>query len=149
MIWLLGLCAAEYVEISQRNEATIIGGPRPSLVKFYFPGCPHCDGMAPAFARAAQSDNGALFGGVDCSQHEGICEKFNVQGYPTVLFFQSGSRNGVEYMGDRSPKSFTNFVRLQLNSQNSDSSFAGKNRHRHSRRNRVNKIIESLAKQAQ
>ena len=145
MFLFLAVCLCEYVEITEGNAASVIGGARNVLVKFIFPECIYCQKMAPDFSAAANSDSSALYGSVDCSQQPGLCNRFNVRGFPTVFFFRRGSKVGVEYQGDRSAQSFKNFIKLQLQSENSDKSLR-KTPRRHVSRNRRRQILENLAK---
>ena len=114
MFLFVVFCVSEYIEVTESNAGSVIGGPRHALVKFIMPGCIYCQRMEDAFVEAAKSQSDALYGSVNCAKEGKMCSRFSVRGYPTVLFFKRGSKEGSEYMGDRSSKSFKNFVKLKL-----------------------------------
>ena len=60
------------------------------VMEFYAPWCPHCQHMAPVMERVGEAFNahatGVLVCRVNCVAQSGICNKFQIQGYPTVHF---------------------------------------------------------------
>lgn len=139
-------CSFAVLDVSDRNEASVIGGARASLVTFYFPGCVWCQKMAEPFAAASSNDiTDVIYAKVDCSANEKLCQQFEVSGYPTVMYFKAGSKKGVEYQGDRSSESFQKFVQLQ-DSENSDRPMRA-TRRRHRGRGRNTALLDRVAKQ--
>jgi protein disulfide-isomerase A6 len=110
------LCG-EYFELTPDNAAQFIGGPRPILVKFYNPECPHCRAMADAFAACGRLFPGVLFGGMDCVANKRLCQAYNVNNYPTVHLFHAGSTEPVDYDGDKTLASFADFVELHTSAK--------------------------------
>jgi protein disulfide-isomerase A1 len=96
------------------------------LVKFYAPWCGgprslshltpagHCMHMAPEFAKAAAAlkDSGAVLAKVNADQHQEFLGRFNIMGYPTLKWFESGS--GSDYSGGRTEKDITAWVMGKL-----------------------------------
>ena len=61
---------------------------KPTLVKFYAPWCGHCQHLAPIFEATAaamllEHPNYQLVA-VNCVEHSGLCNTFNVHSYPTM-----------------------------------------------------------------
>ena len=110
LVLLASLCRAEYVEITKDNAKQLIGGPKPVFVKFYSPNCGHCRAMAEDFAEAATTFSDVVFGGVDCTAHSAVCDAHKVTGYPTLLLFQAGKSEGIEFTGSRSVDKFCDFI---------------------------------------
>lgn len=108
---LFALTRADYVEVTAKNQNEIIGGPKPAFVKFYSPSCGHCAAMAEPFSEAASAYTDVVFGGVDCSEQDKICQKYDVSGYPTVYLFSADKKDEkVEFEGERTVDGFCDFI---------------------------------------
>ena len=55
-----------------------------------------------------------LIGDVDCTQHQGVCSRHGVRGYPTIKSFKAGSKEGEKYAGGRSKDALKAFVESNL-----------------------------------
>ncbi len=51
---------------------------------------------------------------VDCTVHRDTCSAQNVKGYPTVLFFKGGQKEGTKYNGAREGPAMTAFLKEQV-----------------------------------
>ncbi|CAI5477122.1 unnamed protein product [Closterium sp. Yama58-4] len=62
------------------------------MVEFYAPWCGHCRALAPEYREAAATlkELGVLFAKVDATKETELADKYNVDGYPTVLFATDG-----------------------------------------------------------
>jgi protein disulfide-isomerase A6 len=67
--------------------------------------CGHCKALAPAWKQLGEAftDNeDVIIGDVDCTKEESLCQKFGVQGYPTLKYFTGAtSATGDAYQGGR------------------------------------------------
>ena len=69
--------------------------------------CGHCKAMKPAwgeFSKLHAKSAELLVGEVDCTDSAGggeeLCERFEVEGFPTLKFFEAGSAEPEEFDGD-------------------------------------------------
>ncbi|CAI5993611.1 unnamed protein product [Closterium sp. NIES-64] len=62
------------------------------MVEFYAPWCGHCRALAPEYREAAATlkELGVLFAKVDATKETELADKYNVDGYPTILFATDG-----------------------------------------------------------
>jgi protein disulfide-isomerase-like protein len=94
------------------------------MVEFYAPWCGHCQALKPKFIDAAkklkknaEKYEGIKFGAVDCTKEQYLCQKYGVQGYPTLKAFVNGKAK--EYRGARETDDMLDFVMSLKNSKGS------------------------------
>ena len=66
--------------------------------------CGHCKRLAPTWEELGEAftEEGAInIGRVDCTVHRDTCTNNGIHGYPTLLAFKSGSKEGIKYAGSR------------------------------------------------
>lgn len=82
------------------------------LIKFYATWCHHCQKLEPTYINVAEKiyhrHDHLVVGQVDCSKYPNICETFNVQSYPTIIFINKHTR--ALYYGDRSLETLIEFA---------------------------------------
>jgi len=84
-------------------EAEVEKSTQPSIVEFYAPWCGHCKQLAPHFAAAAEKLQGMVqFVGIDCTVEAQLCQKFGIQGYPSMKIFADGKM--TDYRRGRTAK---------------------------------------------
>jgi curved DNA-binding protein CbpA len=107
----------DIVEISMTNADKYISKTarasdgRAWVVLFYSPQCGHCAAMKNDFIRFAAKIKGAVrVGAVNCLSNMELCQRYRVQGYPTIygLLPTSGS-SPKEYHGNRNAASLWDF----------------------------------------
>ncbi|CAF1002393.1 unnamed protein product [Didymodactylos carnosus] len=68
--------------------------PKNMLVMFYAPWCGYCTKLKPDYAQAASeiTGRGVIMAGMDVDKAENypIRQKFNITGFPTILYFEKG-----------------------------------------------------------
>ena len=81
VLWLLIFFSDTF--LTQENSA---------LVMFYAPWCGHCKRMKPEYAKAASSmkERGVpgKLAAVDTTIHRALGQRFEIRGYPTILYFK-------------------------------------------------------------
>ncbi|ABO95825.1 predicted protein, partial [Ostreococcus lucimarinus CCE9901] len=93
------------MDLTTENFDSQVGGGKGAFIKFYAPWCGHCKALAPAWKQLGEAfaDNeGVVIGDVDCTKQESLCQKYGVQGYPTLKYFTGAtSATGDAYQGGR------------------------------------------------
>uniref|UniRef100_T1JXA2 Thioredoxin domain-containing protein n=1 Tax=Tetranychus urticae TaxID=32264 RepID=T1JXA2_TETUR len=81
-----------------------------TFVKFWVPWCSHCKALRPVWNELSRKLLGRVkVASLDCSQFEDICEKYQVNGYPTLIIFRNG-RAVSEYEQERSLDSLVDYA---------------------------------------
>jgi len=92
------------------------------FIKFYAPWCGHCQRLEAVWSELANSleyDATVSISRIDCTQHRPICQDFDVNGYPTLLWFVDGKK--VEkYRGSRSIEEFKAFIEKRTATEKKD-----------------------------
>lgn len=91
------------VVLTNGNFSSFISKNKHVMVEFYAPWCGHCKMLAPEYAAAAKelAEVGAevALAKVDATEESDLSQKYDVQGFPTIMFFIDGVR--LEYSGGR------------------------------------------------
>ncbi|CAB4474608.1 uncharacterized protein OCT59_020186 [Rhizophagus irregularis] len=80
------------------------------FIKFFAPWCTHCQKLAPTWEELGHELQYKVnIGKVDCTADSGLCQRFKVQGYPTLKLLQSPN-DIIEYKGSRQLSSLRDFA---------------------------------------
>lgn len=97
----------------QSNFEETINGNEFVLVKFYAPWCVHCKSLAPKYDEAAdllkEEGSDIKLAKVDATENQALASKFEVRGYPTILYFKSGKP--TKYTGGRATAQIVDWVK--------------------------------------
>uniref|UniRef100_A0A147BUR7 Putative thioredoxin/protein disulfide isomerase n=1 Tax=Ixodes ricinus TaxID=34613 RepID=A0A147BUR7_IXORI len=99
------------VEVTDGTFRAVLGQGR-HFVKFYAPWCGHCQKLAPVWADLAASlehDPSLKVAKVDCTANRLVCNEFEVEAYPTLLWIEQGKLVG-KYRGGHSHEELKEFV---------------------------------------
>lgn len=78
----------------------VVGSGDVWMVVFSVNWCPHCQGLAPLYKRAASSLKGVVkFGAVDVDAESTLADRYNVETFPTLKVFVSGVAQ--DFQGER------------------------------------------------
>jgi protein disulfide-isomerase-like protein len=106
--------SVQAVDLGEDDFETTIEG-KSAFVKFFAPWCGHCKRMAPDWESLTNDHAGddVVIGSVDCTIHRELCGKYNVRGYPTVLYWNA-DETAEKYAGSRALDALEAFVQEKL-----------------------------------
>jgi len=101
-------------------DSVVLGSKDIWMVEFYAPWCGHCKALEPEWNEAASKLKGKVrFAKVDATVETALGQRFQVQGYPTILFWDYGAgktdSKNQKYQGGRDASAITAFASDLLN----------------------------------
>nr|CCC91291.1 putative protein disulfide isomerase [Trypanosoma congolense IL3000] len=110
------------VELTTSDFDAKVGKDVAALVEFYAPWCGHCQNLVPEYAKlglaAASAKDKVLIGKVDATEQKELATRFDVSGYPTLLFFPAGSQKPDKYEEAREAKAMVSFLNNRIKGLN-------------------------------
>jgi protein disulfide-isomerase A1 len=104
------------VTLTEKDFDDFVKNTKLALIEFYAPWCGHCKALAPEYEKAAQElkgkDSGVL-AKVDCTTDREVCNKFEVQGFPTIKVFRNDGSTPADYDGPRKADGIVKFLARQ------------------------------------
>lgn len=86
-----------------------------TLVEFFAPWCGHCKQLVPEYEKTATALKGqASVAKVDCTEERELCNRFDVQGFPTLKLFRNDNSAPTDYELARKADAMTKFVIKQM-----------------------------------
>mmetsp|Transcript_12433 Transcript_12433/g.35230 ORF Transcript_12433/g.35230 Transcript_12433/m.35230 type:complete len:474 (+) Transcript_12433:95-1516(+) len=114
--WVVFLCSVRHIsadDVVALTAATFnqhIQDNKQTLVEFYAPWCGHCKKLTPEYEKAAGElkSKGVLLAKVDATEEKDLASKYNVKGFPTMVWFEDGKE--AEYDGGRTSETIVDWV---------------------------------------
>jgi len=82
------------------------------MIKFFLPECPHCIALKPEYIKASKmikdQEKPYVLAEINSIQNTVASEKYEIQGYPTLLLFVNGSP--TEYEGERNAEDIVAYM---------------------------------------
>ncbi|KAF3056415.1 Protein disulfide-isomerase tigA [Daldinia childiae] len=116
---LAGLAAAVAAKsavldlIPSNFDNVVLKSGKPTLVEFFAPWCGHCKNLAPVYEELAQvfaTSKDVQIAKVDADAERSLGQKYGVQGFPTLKWFDGKSNKPTDYEGGRDLESLTKFI---------------------------------------
>lgn len=99
-------------------DAEVFASGKNAFIKFQAPWWGHCKKMKPAWdqlSREYDTSDSVIIGDVDCTVEKELCQKWKVEGYPTVGYFtQETGQKKLDYSGGRDFDSIKRFTESTL-----------------------------------
>eukprot|EP00009_Paramoeba_aestuarina_P000350 CAMPEP_0201513850 /NCGR_PEP_ID=MMETSP0161_2-20130828/5813_1 /ASSEMBLY_ACC=CAM_ASM_000251 /TAXON_ID=180227 /ORGANISM="Neoparamoeba aestuarina, Strain SoJaBio B1-5/56/2" /LENGTH=452 /DNA_ID=CAMNT_0047910223 /DNA_START=97 /DNA_END=1455 /DNA_ORIENTATION=+ len=104
--------ASDVLELTGANFDQALKDNKVMIVKFYAPWCGHCKSLAPIWEEVATDlkDEGIAVAKVDVTIEEGLGQRYQIQGFPTLKFFKNG-KESADYKGARTADAITAFLK--------------------------------------
>eukprot|EP01104_Vermistella_antarctica_P018919 TRINITY_DN718_c0_g1_i3.p1 TRINITY_DN718_c0_g1~~TRINITY_DN718_c0_g1_i3.p1 ORF type:complete len:520 (+),score=118.10 TRINITY_DN718_c0_g1_i3:88-1647(+) len=104
---------SEVVHLTDANFHDFVGEHSAVLVMFYAPWCGHCKTLKPhygvAAARMKEEGIEGVLAALDATIHREVPKEFDVDGYPTLMFFRNGKYQ-FNFHGSRSEAGLIKFM---------------------------------------
>jgi protein disulfide-isomerase A6 len=107
--------AGDVLELDPDNFDTILDGSKPVFVEFFAPWCGHCKNLAPEYEKVAtafkKANAKAIIASVDADKHPSLGSRFDVKGFPTLIYFPKGDPAETKaYSGGRTAEDIIEYI---------------------------------------
>ncbi|KAH0587623.1 hypothetical protein H2248_006393 [Termitomyces sp. 'cryptogamus'] len=105
---------AVYTLVGKSFEEVVFDDSKDVFVEFYASWCGHCKRLAPIWENLAENfadRKGLVIAKMEAQENDlPASVPFRISGFPTLKFKPAGSREFIDYEGDRSLESLTTFI---------------------------------------
>lgn len=99
--------------VEQFNE--VISSEEPVIIKFFADWCPDCKRMDMFIGDVLDEFNNYRWYEVNSDEVQGLAEKYEVMGIPSILIFKNGEKLAHQHSAyTKSPESVSEFLHQQL-----------------------------------
>ncbi|PNS18928.1 Protein disulfide-isomerase tigA [Sphaceloma murrayae] len=107
--------ASAVVDLIPKNfDSIVLESGKPALVEFFAPWCGHCKNLAPVYDELAGAfehvKDKVTIAKVDADAHRDLGQRFGVQGFPTLKWFDGKSKEPMDYNSGRDLESLRAFI---------------------------------------
>lgn len=83
------------------------------MLEFFAPWCGHCKHLAPIYENSAKAlvGTGVKFAAIDATQNKELANRFDISGFPRIMFKLDGWSEPRKYKGNRTVEGFTDWAR--------------------------------------
>lgn len=117
LVALAAVAAAKsaVIDLTPSNfDNVVLKSGKPTLVEFFAPWCGHCKKLAPIYEQLADSlassQDKIQIAKVDADAERSLGKRFEVQGYPTLKYFDGKSAKPEDYNAGRELEDLTAFI---------------------------------------
>ena len=112
---VLGISASAVIDLIPSNfDDVVLKSGKPALVEFFAPWCGHCKTLAPVYEELATNfeslKDKITIAKVDADAEKSLGQRFGVQGFPTIKYFDGKSDAPEDYKSGRDLESLTKFL---------------------------------------
>ncbi|CAL6015625.1 Protein_disulfide isomerase PDI4 [Hexamita inflata] len=105
---LFQLILSDVLKITDDNYAIMLAKNPRMMLKMYAPWCGHCKELAPIYQEVSNTYSGVKLAEVDCTESASVCQKFAVEGYPTIKLLMDGQVH--DYNRERKAADITDWL---------------------------------------
>lgn len=104
-----------YCHCTMKNNKEHYNEPKGEIIMFYANWCPHCTSFKPKFVEFKEQQqsnptvNVKMYEEAECPKH--LMQKFEVSGFPTVVYHESSTNKTVNFRGERSVNGLETFLK--------------------------------------
>lgn len=111
------------IDLTPENFDSYVNSGKHALVEFYAPWCGHCKHLTPEYKKLGEAilkdstlKSRVVIGKVDADAHRSLGERFGVQGFPTIKFFNRGQSVDTpeDFSGPRKGDDMLEFIKQKV-----------------------------------
>ncbi|KAF2863244.1 thioredoxin/protein disulfide isomerase [Piedraia hortae CBS 480.64] len=95
-------------------DEVVLKSGKPALVEFFAPWCGHCKNLAPVYEELAEkfafADSKVTIAKVDADAEKDLGQRFGIQGFPTLKWFDGKTDKPSDYNSGRDLESLAKFI---------------------------------------